>query len=56
MSVCPYCKLTYGRTYEEHTGNAKHRAAIWRQTRGDERPLNCCGGTGGHLRSCETLR
>lgn len=28
MSICPICKGQYGRTYEQHTGSERHRAAV----------------------------
>lgn len=30
--VCPICKGGYPRTYEEHTGSAKHRLAVAKAT------------------------
>ena len=30
--VCPICKGSYLRTYEEHTGSVKHRTAVEKAT------------------------
>ena len=56
MNTCWQCGEPYGRTYEQHSGSSRHRAAIYDLTRGDRRPLNCCGSNAGHLPTCETVR
>lgn len=28
IHTCPVCRATYARTYEEHTGSERHRAAV----------------------------